>query len=221
MMNDLEFYLKQIPSEHYDKPRFTSWLAAALDVPVSGMSVLEAFTDAFDVDFALGAQLDIIGQYAGVSRALPFQPSDGSSPLLSDELFRRLIKARIIRNNWDGTIPQVLELWQNMFPAYSLVVQDNQDMSMTLEIEGMEYGLEKELVMRGYIAPKPAGVRLDFSFITETPLPEKTIRVAGALFAPMITLRLPQYQPAWDFTARMNFSGRMDRITETTLAPIT
>jgi hypothetical protein len=68
------------------------------------------------VETAVGPQLDIIGEIVGMSRTLPFEPTDGSSPLLEDEFYRQLIKAKIALNHWDGKLQSIEEAWREIFP---------------------------------------------------------------------------------------------------------
>jgi hypothetical protein len=161
---DIQQYLDLIPSQHYGQPDFMEWISVALGPVGNNIDLLNQFIIAFGLDDAEGVQLDVLGEYVGVSRLLPFQPESGDSPILQDDLYRALIKTKIVKNFWDGTIPQVHILWAIIFPDNVLIIQDNQDMSMNLIVIGVESDLEKELIIRGYIAPKPAGVRVNYIF---------------------------------------------------------
>lgn len=159
-----EKYLNKVTSQHKTKPKFMTWLEENLKV-IDGISdVLENMDLEFDIYKARGKQLDILGDIVGRSRSLDFQPADGSDPRLNDDLYRIVQLAKISINQWDGTIPGVVELWKNLFPEYQIIIQDNQDMTMNLSIIGLTSAFEKELMSRGYIAPKPEGVRLNYEF---------------------------------------------------------
>lgn len=157
----IDSYLNLITSEHYDKPKFMAWLTAVLNIGDSGITVANAIPSAFDVNQATGVSLDTLGQQIGRTRFLPFQLSDGTNPVLDDSNFRTSLKAKIAQNQWDGTIPQMYELWNDAFPEANLQIKDNQNMSMTATIRG-QLGLQSvELVTVGYIFPKPGAVSLD------------------------------------------------------------
>lgn len=157
-------YLNKVTSQHKTKPKFMSWLNANLST-IDGITKLLMDLDYhFDIYNAKGKQQDIIGEIVGVSRILDFQPADGSSPVLDDDIYRTLQLAKISINHWDGTIPGAVELWRNLFPNYQIIIQDNQDMSMNLHVIGLESSLEKELISKGYIAPKPEGVKIHYDF---------------------------------------------------------
>ena len=74
-MIDISTYLNRITSEHKNKPSFTKLVKARLEPFIDLCELLEDIDKSFDLDTASGAQLDIIGQYVGVSRLLDFQPN--------------------------------------------------------------------------------------------------------------------------------------------------
>lgn len=160
----IDKYLDLITSQHKTQHKFKAWLSSALNTADDGIATTKGIPDLFDVDTAVGVQLDTIGELVGRSRTLDFQPTDGSSPVLDDTYFRLIIKTKIATNQWDGTLPQIRELWQSIFPELLLVIIDNQDMSISLAVVGISSQLEKDLVANGYILPKPAGVRANYSF---------------------------------------------------------
>lgn len=101
----------------------------------------------------------------------PEQMQDGN--LLDDDVFRLLIRARIIQNAWKGTLPELYELWDSVFPADKKIqIQDLQDMSYNIVMQGEYTDLEKELILHGYIIPKPEGVRINIvTFVNTDGLP--------------------------------------------------
>jgi len=154
-------YLQLVTSEHAGKPNFIALLSAALQAPDDIETCAGTMnTQAFDLDNAVGAQLDVLGEIVGVSRTLDFQPSDGSSPVLDDNTYRLILRAKIAKNQWDGTIPAIYSLWQGLFPTNpQLGIQDNQDMTITARIS-LFTPLQKDLVSNGYLLPRPEGVKL-------------------------------------------------------------
>lgn len=166
-MADIQRYLNLVTSQHADKPKFKAWLAEALSAPDDVVSLLNEFNNYFNLTEATGAQLDILGDIVGRKRVLDFQPIDGSSPVLDDDYYRLLIQAKIAQNQWDGTLPQIYEIWNTLFPLVYLVINDNQDMSMDALIIGLASQLEKDLVSRGYVIPKPQGVQINYMYIEQ------------------------------------------------------
>lgn len=153
-------YLDLITSEHKTKSKFTAWLSAALNIVSDTTTMTQNMPSDFDIDNAIGVQLDILGPIVGRSRNLNFQPSDGSSPTLDDKNYRIALKAKIAQNQWDGTIPGIYDIWNNLFPDLPINVVDNQNMTMSVLINGTVDPVINEMVASGYIIPKPMGVSL-------------------------------------------------------------
>lgn len=173
-MADIQRYLNLVTAAHRDKPRFIAWLTAALTPVDDAVICTDSMIAAFDLDNAVGIQLDALGEIAGRSRALAFQPTDAeTSPILNDDMYRLIIRAKIAQNQWDGTMPSIYELWANLFAEVTLMLLDNQDMSMNALIIGLSTQLEKDLVTNGYIIPKPQGVGVNYSY------PETTVFAYG------------------------------------------
>ena len=163
-MPDNKHYLDRVTPQH-KRPKFLAWLESNLQPYLDAENLLKSMDDDFDIDQSVGVQLNVTGDIVGRNRVLSFDPADGSSPTLDDETYRLLQKAKIAINQWDGTIPSVLELWVNLFPQYGLIVQDNQDMTMDYMVSGDISPLEWELLTKHYLTPKPVGVRINFVFL--------------------------------------------------------
>lgn len=101
----------------------------------------------------------------------PVEMGDGN--LLDDEAFRLMIKSRIIQNTWKGTIGELYELWNAVMGAdKKLSIEDLQDMSYNIVLQGDYTQLEEELIIHAYIIPKPEGVRINvLTFVSTDGLP--------------------------------------------------
>jgi hypothetical protein len=122
-------YLALITPWNAIRPKFVATVAASVDPLVRIQGLLSELAQEFDLDEAVGVQLDAVGVRVGRSRKLttplrpfffswddatrgwdsgvwsgPYDTRYGIS-LLDDDTFRRLIRARILANVWDGTIP--------------------------------------------------------------------------------------------------------------------
>jgi len=127
----------------------------------------EDIISAFDVDNAVGPQLDILGRIVGVGRVLKFQPSE-DSPVMDDETYRLVIKAAIIKNQWKGNAASLKEAWMNLYPDTVIFeIQDLQDMSFNIVVSGEFTTLQREIITNGYILPKPEGVRINLLTIVD------------------------------------------------------
>lgn len=101
----------------------------------------------------------------------PAEMGDGN--LLDDEVFRLMIKSRIIQNTWKGTIGKLYDLWNAVMGAdKKLAIEDLQDMSYNIVLQGDYTQLEEELIIHAYIIPKPEGVRINvLTFVSTDGLP--------------------------------------------------
>ncbi len=176
-MADIQRYLNLITSEHRGKPKFTAWLTAPLSILDDGATLANNFETYFDLDSAVGAQLDVLGGIIGVSRTVNFQPTPyqivsvmgvtqtiSPSPTLNDDMYRLLLCAKILRNTWDGTIPSLYKMWSALFADAYLIIKDNQDMTMNALIIGLSSQTQRDLISHGYIIPKPQGVQINYSY---------------------------------------------------------
>ena len=157
-------YRSLITSQHASQPNFIAWLIANLNYYDDINLLLKTFDDEFDIDKAVGVQLDTCGVILGQSRTVKFQPSNNISPTLDDETYRLVLKARILLNQWDGTNENLKVLWNTIFSEIPIILNDKQDMTMDIYINGLNSTLEKELISNGYIIPKPAGVAISYTF---------------------------------------------------------
>lgn len=189
---DAQDYLDLIASQYAGQPNFRSVITANVDVPVRVQHILESLIALFDIDTPpVGQQLDIIGQWVGVSRnvAIPIsgvfftwdgapsvgwdygvwqatgQPSDIT--VLPDDVYLNLILATIAANNWDGTTDGAYAIWDQLFTNFTIIIQDYLDMSYALVIAGgVVDSLTLALITGGYITLRPQGVEISNYFIS-------------------------------------------------------
>lgn len=161
----IDKYLDNITSQHRDKPKFINWLSENLTILDHTHSVVENIDTSFDLDNAIGAQLDTLGTIIGRSRILTFQPLNNLNPVLEDDYYRLILKTKIAMNNWNGTIPEMYQIWDNIFgndEDLDLQIQDNQDMSFDAYITGYVDQIQQDLIQHHYIIPKPEGVKANY-----------------------------------------------------------
>lgn len=184
-------YLGLITSEHQGKPNFTAMIQAMAGATVTIQDVIASMIGVFDLDLAVGAQLDVIGQWAGISRNVnipignvyfswdgtnaglgwdngTWQPfnTPSSVTVLPDDTYRTLIRAKIAANAWDGTTEGAYAIWTAVFPDLNILIQDNEDMSYDLIIVGaVPDALTQALITQGYIPLKPEGIRVNNYYI--------------------------------------------------------
>jgi hypothetical protein len=130
-MRDVSYYLSKVPPLHSNKPLFNAELALLLQPLIDAATLVSQLpTYYFDIDTAVGVQLDAVGARVGRTRAVPLplqnvffafdDPLRGADQsiwydedinpgvtysFMDDDAFRRVLKAVAISNEWDGSVP--------------------------------------------------------------------------------------------------------------------
>lgn len=157
-------------------------LAAIVQPFADAIAVLESMPGLYDLDVAVGDQLDTDGLWIGRSRNLqvpiansyfsfditglgfgqgvwmgPFDPTTGLV-VLDDETYRLYLRATVAENNWDGTIPGAYAALDPLLDPIGIRIDDDH-MAMNLSFTGgTPIAIIAALFTGQYIALRPAGV---------------------------------------------------------------
>lgn len=191
-------YLALITSEHRGKPNFEATVSAVVSPLADVQSVMAAMPAAFDLDTAVGVQLDVVGEWVGVSRNIsiplvpvwfswgtaglgwgegiwkgPYDPTSGVAAL-DDDTYRDLIRFKIRANTWDGLIGSAQSAIETFYGGVSgslPFVEDGQDMTMTVCVSGNRPAAMRFAIFAGrYVQFKPAAVTVR-TVVPSTPGP--------------------------------------------------
>lgn len=188
----IDTYLNRVPAQHREKPKFRATLEASLSPFVQLGNLMESVPSLYDVDSAIGFQLDVVGEWVGITRVInstiegvyfslddtadvgfdsgvwrgPYDPISGIVSL-DDDTYRTLIKLKILANMWDGTTEKAYSSWQSVFNGeQGIIIEDHQDMSITIGITGLDMTPAQKGLFSKQISPfKPAGVRISTYFV--------------------------------------------------------
>lgn len=190
---EIQDYLNLITSAWSKKPKFTAMISLDVSVQVQVQKLLQSMIPIFDLSFPpVGDQLDIIGEWVGVSRNVNIPISgvyftwDGTDPTvgwdfgswqpsslpttittLPDDAYLTLIRAKIASNAWDGTTNGAYRIWDAVFPQFTILIQDNMNMTYALGITGgIVDSLTLALITGGYIPLRPEGVLITEYFVS-------------------------------------------------------
>jgi hypothetical protein len=186
----------------------TPWLASFPSVlPTIGMftapfsaiqSAAYSIQPGYDLDNALGPQLDAVGVWVGLSRFVnipvasyfswgtnglgwdqanwkgPFDPSSGLVPLNDDD-YRFYLEIKIALNYTNGTVGEAQKILAEAFDMTGTYVfaDDNLDQTYTLAIAGyLPNSTILALITHGYISVKPFGIgqKLAITSVNGAPL---------------------------------------------------
>src|SRR5690242_14030798 len=137
-MREVAWYLAKVPPEHAGDQNFMAELAAVLQPFADAQAVINSLPQSFDLDTAVGVQLDATGLWVGITRQIPVPvqnpwfswdtvslgwdqgywkgPFEGVAlASLDDETFRRLIRAKIAANNCNGSQAAIMNCLTTYF----------------------------------------------------------------------------------------------------------
>lgn len=155
-------YTDRITNYHAGKPKFFAHVDLSTRPLRDVSDAMSGLIPEFDIDTAVGVQLDVVGEWVGRSRRVstpvtgiyfswdtervgwdqgvwqgPYDPNDGFIDL-SDEIYRLMLKVKVAINNWDGqndTLPPILDA-ALAGSGIRMAIVDNQDMSISIWILG-------------------------------------------------------------------------------------
>lgn len=151
-------YTDLITNYHATKPKFFDHVDLSTRPLIDITGATRGLVSAFDIDRAVGVQLDTLGLWVGRSRIVsqtisgvyfsldtdglgfdqgiwqgPYDPDSGYTSL-SDETYRIVLKAKIAINNWDGrndSLPPILDAATDG-SGLKMQIVDNQDMTISV-----------------------------------------------------------------------------------------
>lgn len=141
-------YIKLLILQYVGKEKISGHIGELVNLIISGQ-LPNQIQNAFDPLTAIGAQLDILGKWAGVSR----EGFSFSGPMvLDDEDYRKIINLKIIKNNSGSSLADIKDLLQLYFEN-TIRVFDYKDMSMSYYVssafgsqELVEFFINKDLL---------------------------------------------------------------------------
>lgn len=161
-MASIDDYLSLVPSANAGQPDFMAMVRVLVEPFVDIQNTLADLPDDFDIDEAVGPQLDAVGVRVGLSRDLtvpitgvyfsldiagvgldqgviqgPFDPIDGLVSI-DDETYRLFLKIKVAANSWDGSFGQLNDILGSVAgTGTTIFAQDNFDMSYTVGVSGI------------------------------------------------------------------------------------
>ena len=179
-------YIKKVTGFHKSRPKYMAMLSAALQPLVDANNFTASIPSFFDLDSAVGVQLDVVGEWVnetrqvkvpipnpwfswddynrGWDRGVWFQPYDVGNTIynLNDDYFRRLIKAKIAADNWDGSLQSVYTIYNTLFdnPNVKLIVDDKMALQVIFALtKFIPDSITLELFSRDYLPLTPSGIK--------------------------------------------------------------
>lgn len=188
---------KRIINQYRGKQRMTRWLTLTpaianekLEQPISQIY------SAYDVDSVTGEDLNVIGRIVGVPKPIlrgaaydvfgyagndnytnyniaPYI-GDGAAvdAPLNNDLYRKLIKAKIARNVSDGTSDSIIKLLEVVIGVKVTALNSNGDKSFDIGIASELDNTTQFLLENFDLIPRPQGTRIGQIYILPTNISE-------------------------------------------------
>lgn len=177
-------YFDRVYAQYRTKPKAVQWYEITKNMAGLLVDTAWSIRTSYDIDSVGGERLYVIGRIVVASRnftALPelfpglFDLTDGSEfgdedamfsaltvasdAVMSDDLYRLVIKSKIAKNNGDATIESILDAAALLLPkADNLRLIDNDDGEFGIEYSGAMTNLEKWALTNGDLLPRPQGI---------------------------------------------------------------
>ena len=180
----LDDYLGLFTRQHRGKPKLDAWMTALLQPLIDTQIFCGSMDYAFDIDNAVGVQLDILGEWIGLGRNLyetyayfrydsgpgfglgtlegslgHRSPTPSGNWSFSDDQYRHMLKAKILYNRWDGSASQAASILSYLVGATASVITIHDSQFILLLPESVADS-HKALIDAGLFNFKPAGINL-------------------------------------------------------------
>jgi hypothetical protein len=158
----IDYYVNLLIRHYHDKLKAKETIAWAVNKKAELYDLALQLMIAFDIDSAVGKQLDIIGKYVNLPRIF----DDGS--VLLDNDYRFFIRWKIISNLNMNNMKSLRDALNNIFNG-GITLINNMDMSISYWIK---YPTSDEIVallqQNKNLLPAPAGVDVNYIIDNKT-----------------------------------------------------
>lgn len=152
---DNSYYSNLLIMQYHNKPKAKATIEATVGLLPDDL-IMEVI-NGFDIETAVGKQLDILGEYVGVDR---YYLVDNQAELLDDEDYRILIKLKAISNTSDLSHKSLEESLYNFF-GNSVRMDSDGNMEMTYFVPKNKTPIIQAAIQKE-VLPKPMGVRCSY-----------------------------------------------------------
>jgi hypothetical protein len=157
------YYANLLILQYLNQPKAKAQVQAMI-LPVAMDQLPDAVQNAYNIETAEGVQLDVLGDYVGVSR----NGYTLNGPItLDDSDFRTLMKMVVIKNNSGSSLATIQSLLAANFPG-QIFVSDNQSMGLSyVLIESLGTSDLLEILATGGYLPAPMGVQVSVTIVPD------------------------------------------------------
>lgn len=152
---DNSYYSNLLIMQYHNKPKAKATIETTVGLLPDDL-IMEVI-NGFDIETAVGKQLDILGEYVGVDR---YYLVDNQAQLLDDEDYRILIKLKAISNTSDLSHKSLEEALYNFF-GNTVRMDSDGNMEMTYFVPKNKTPIIQAAIQKE-VLPRPMGVRCSY-----------------------------------------------------------
>ena len=149
------YYSNLLIMEYHGKPKAKATIETT--VALLPDDIIQEVIEGFNIETAVGKQLDILGEYVGVDR---YYLVDNQAELLNDEDYRILIKLKAISNTSDLSHKSLEEALYDFF-GNSVRMDSDGNMEMTYFVPKDKTPIIQAAIQKE-VLPRPMGVRCSY-----------------------------------------------------------
>lgn len=150
----VRYYYNLLIMQYKGQPKASEHIKFIVEQPIMDF-LPDQIINAFSLEDAIGAQLDIVGKYIGVART---NPGFEYPITLDDDDYRQLIKMKILSNNAGSSLAEIQNLI-NIYFKGQVVIFDNKAMNLSYYMDSSAGTLDfAQVVVTIGILPRPMGV---------------------------------------------------------------
>lgn len=156
----LEYYKNLLILQYNEQNGTARATISALVDQVLGALVAQQVQDSFNIDTAIGNQLNILAKYLGLQRNF------GNYGNLTDNELRVLIKFAILKNNNLSSTQAISDSLYALF-GNDITIVDNKNMTIRYNISSNIDEVVVNILTEYNLLPKPMGVKVEILYIDE------------------------------------------------------
>ena len=149
------YYSNLLILQYHDKPKAKATIEAVVSLIPDDL--IQEVTNGFDIETAVGKQLDILGEYIGVDR---YYTEDGEIKVLADEDYRIILKLKAISNTSNLSHKSLDESLYDFFKN-SIRMDSVGNMEMTYFVPKNKTPIILAAIQKE-VLPRPMGVRCSY-----------------------------------------------------------
>lgn len=150
-----EYYSNLLILQYHGKPKARATIEKTVGLLPD--SLIQEVINGFDIQTAVGKQLDILGEYVGVDRSYIV---DNKVELLSDEDYRILVKLKAICNTSNLSEKDIDESLYGFF-GNNIRMDTNENMEMTYFVPKNKTPIIQAAIQKE-VLPRPMGVMCSY-----------------------------------------------------------